>query len=99
MAHGTDRKYEDCDAAALKRVEADWEEEYAKGEAVDAKIKRRYTVGVLTGSVTPFWSSLQSILARDPEINQADSVLQVCCASRHCQHAAATATASAATRC
>lgn len=77
----TDRKYEDGDAAALKQVEVDWGEEYAKGEAADAKIRRRYTVGVLTGSVTPFWSTLQAILTSDPEINQADSVLQVSCAT------------------
>lgn len=91
-----DRKYEDSDAAALKQVEADWEEEYSKGEAADAKVKRRYTVGVLTGSVTPFWSTLQAILTHDPEINQAESVLQVRCRHicRQCQTAGAGAGAA-----
>jgi hypothetical protein len=78
--HRNYTKYDDEDeksADALKRAEADWAEEYAKGVAADAKVKRRYTVGVLVGSVTPFWGTLQAIMTADSDAYAADKVLQV----------------------
>ena len=77
--HRNYTKYDEDEksADALKRAEADWAEEYAKGVAADAKVKRRYTVGVLVGSVTPFWGTLQAIMTADSDAYAADKVLQV----------------------
>ena len=72
------RKYKRYDDDDLERAERDWNEEYERGGAEKAKVKRRYTVGVLTGSVTPFWGTLERLRSEFPELgSQADSQLQV----------------------
>lgn len=70
------RRYADED---MERAQRDWDEEYARGGAATAKVKRKYTVGVLTGSVTPFWGTLERLISDFPELgySQADSQLQV----------------------
>ena len=73
------RKYVRYDDSDLERAERDWNAEYARGAAAGAKVKRAYGVGVLTGSVTPFWSTLEKLMSDFPELghSQADSQLQV----------------------
>lgn len=41
------------------------------------QVRRSYKLGVLTGSVTPFWSTLQRLLAEHPEIGSREMNLQV----------------------
>lgn len=48
--HRKYKRYEDDD---LERAEKQWSEEYARGGLAMSKVKRSYSVGVLTGSVTP----------------------------------------------
>ena len=73
------RKYQRYADEDIERAERDWNEEYARGGAAAAKVKRKYTVGVLTGSVTPFWGTLERLMSDFPELShsQADSQLQV----------------------
>lgn len=73
------RKYVRYPDEDMRRAERDWNEEYARGGAKTAKVKRKYTVGVLTGSVTPFWGTLEILVSDFPELgySQADSQLQV----------------------
>jgi hypothetical protein len=70
-------KYEN-DEKGWSKAEADWGEEYARGgEKGTSKVKRSYKVGVLAGSVTAFWGTLQDIMNGHPELYQHDAVLQV----------------------
>ena len=69
-------KYED-DEKIWKKAAADWGEEYARGARETSKVKRSYTVGVLTGSVTAFWGTLQGIMSEHTELYHHDAVLQV----------------------
>lgn len=78
------RKYVRYADEDMERAQRDWNEEYARGGAAAAKVKRKYTVGVLTGSVTPFWGTLERLMSEFPELgySQADSQLQVCLSCR-----------------
>ena len=72
-----ERKYRRYPDDQLDRAERDWREEYKRGGLATAKVKRSYSVAVLTGSVTPFWSTLQRMLHEHRELTLAEKQLQV----------------------